>query len=81
MKWEREKPTEQHQRKRQSVTGTHLLTEPSSGWHGIQSSFVLFSDDTIFDNTLYTSSVKSFFANPHYALLIGYPIHAALCYI
>ena len=69
-KRKKQKPTEQQQRERQSVTGTRLLAEPSSGRHHIQLSFLLFTDDNVFDIILYTSRAKEFSLNLHYTLLL-----------
>ena len=66
------KKTENQQsntKERQSVTGTQLLAEPSSGQHRIQLSFELFPNDTVIIN-LYTSGAKEFWVNPHYALVL-----------
>ena len=43
------------------MSGTQLLSEPSSRRHRIQLSFVLFTDNTVFDITLYTSRGKRVF--------------------
>ena len=69
-KKQKQKSIEQHQRERQSVTRTQLLTEPFSRRHRIQSSFLLFTDYTGFDITHYTLRAKEFHFNPHYALLL-----------
>ena len=71
MKRERKKKTQQSNTKKRGNPWLELSysLNPPPG-NTIQSSFVLFTDDTVFDITLYTSRANEFPFNPHYTLLL-----------